>query len=175
MTANDPTAAGLAGQGQTGPGSPAGSSGPGPSQAVKDFAAKCEVNKWKQMMAKMRADAINRSPIGRQARGVPPTGRSFTELTPAEQQALVNQNANRFGNPPPSPPANPPGVGGPTMGANGAPPTNRDCLQHQGNVLAWQTANNGGVPPGWAGEVPRNTASSAGTSTSGGATGGGGE
>lgn len=148
LTASDPQAAALAGQSATGPGSPAGASGPGPSQAVKDFAAECEVTKWKQMMQKMRADAINNSPLGQAAQAQ--FGKPFTELTQAQQQQVIANNPNAFGTPPPSPPASQPGVPTPpNSGRTANPPTEQDCRAYQGNYLAWQQANNtGGTPPG---------------------------
>lgn len=189
LTAGDPAAAALAGQSPSGPGSPAGASGPGPSDAVKDFAAECEVTKWKQMMTKMRADAINNSPLGQAAQAQ--FGKPFTELTQAQQQQVLASNPSAFGTPPPAPsPTAQPGVPTPpASGPSGNPhPTEDSCRAYQGNYLAWQMANNtGGTPPGsappsttapgpmppWEGRAPKGAApGSPPPSTSGGSAAG---
>ncbi len=168
MSADDPQAASLAAQGSTAPGTPASASGPGPSQAVKDFAAECEVTKWKQMMTEMRANAINGSPLGQAAQTQ--FGKPFTELTQEQQRQVLASNPGAFGSPPPAPPSNPPGLATPPAhGQQGSrrppvPPSTADCLAYQGNYLAWQTANNppgsppsstsSGTVPGWEGRAP---------------------
>ncbi|MBX3275687.1 MAG: hypothetical protein KF729_35835 [Sandaracinaceae bacterium] len=148
---------------------PAGASTPGPSKAVKDFAAECEVTKWKQGMAAMRAKAINESPLGQAAKKQ--SGKNFTEMSQAEQRRFVNQNPQFFGAPPPSPsPTAQRGVPAPpastSAGAGGSPPTRQSCTDFQGNYLAWQTANNPsgrarstpGQMPGWQGRAPAGAA-----------------
>jgi hypothetical protein len=166
LTAGDPQASALAAQSGTGPGSPAGASAPGPSQAVKDFAAECEVTKWKQMMAAMRAQAINDSPIGQAAQSQ--FGKPFTELNQAQQQQVINNMTPKpFGSPPPapSPTAQPGVVTPPASGRTGNPPTEQHCRDYQGNYLAWQQANAHGpggpstsgpgpLPP-WEGRAPK--------------------
>lgn len=168
LTADDPEAAALAAQSATEPGSPAGASGPGPSDAVKDFAAECEVTKWKQAMTKMRADAINESPLGQAAQSE--FGKPFTELTQEQQQQVIANNPNAFGNPPPRPPSSPSGLATPPAEGRrgeprGTPPSEQDCRDYQGNYLAWQQANNHGaggpsttgpgpLPP-WQGRAPK--------------------
>lgn len=179
MLKQNPDAAALiAANPGTQPGDPSSPSSGGPSKTIKNFAAKCQVTKWEQGMAKMRKDAINKSPIGRSpacraavraannANPKPdPKIRNFTDLPPEQQRAVVAANQPPSGNnltadTPPGAPAgqniNPPqpSVGGAGRGTPPNTPTRADCRAHQGNYLAWQMANNGGNLPPWSGQVP---------------------
>ncbi len=169
LSAGDPAATELLNPNGVDPAHPNGGGKPGPSDAVKDFAAECEVTKWKAMMTDMRANAINNSPVGQAARRQ--TGRPFTSLTPAQQRQVIANNPQLFGTPPPgAPPAAPlpnaaqAGVNPPpgtqlTGTPAGTPPTERACNDYQGNYLAWQMANSpGGAMPGWAGRAPAGAA-----------------
>ncbi|MGE0784921.1 MAG: hypothetical protein AB7S26_04470 [Sandaracinaceae bacterium] len=168
MLGDDPKSKALAAQGATKGKKPAGASGPGPSDEIKNFAAECEVTKWKAAMTQMRADAINNSPMGKAAQAK--YGKPFTECTQKQQKALVEEQAAQFGKPPPNPPKSPKGLATPpNEGARGdpkgTPPTEQDCRDYQGNYLAWQQANNhsgknpsaskpGPLPP-WSGRAPK--------------------
>ncbi|MBX3276026.1 MAG: hypothetical protein KF729_37590 [Sandaracinaceae bacterium] len=137
------------------PGSPASPSAGGPTAETQAFAAECQAVQWEKDMEALRADAINNSPIGQSAacadacaaEGV----ESFTQLSPEAQQRVVQANTPGPHDPPPG---TPPAMYSPQPREAGNPPTQQDCMNDQGNYLAWQTANNGGRPPGWAGQVP---------------------
>lgn len=177
LSAGDPAATALLNPNGVDAAHPNGGGKPGPSDAVKDFAAECEVTKWKAMMTDMRANAINNSPLGQAAQDQ--MGAPFTSLTQAQQQELIANNPQLFGTPPPgAPPAaplpnaaqagvNPPPATQLTGTPAGTPPTERNCNDYQGNYLAWQMANNPpgtpstagpGTMPGWAGRAPAGAA-----------------
>lgn len=142
------------------PGSPASPSAGGPTQATQDFAAECQAVQWEKDMEAMRADAINNSPIGRspacaaECAAADPPVQNFTDLSPEAQQRVVE--ANRPGQlTSGNPPGPPPHLNYDPPQASAKPhPTQQECLEHQGNYLAWQTANNQGNVPGWEGRVP---------------------
>jgi hypothetical protein len=159
------------------PGSPASPSSGGPSKAIKNFAAECQVTKWEQGMEKMRKDAINSSPIAKSTAAKkalaeandttpkPSPKKKFTDLPQDKQKEIVAANQppkgkQLTGDKPPKAPAdkniNPPQESVPGKGPGKPPntPTKTDCKDFQGNYLAWQMANgNGGTPP-WGGKVP---------------------
>lgn len=159
------------------PGSPSSPSSGGPSKAVKNFAAECQVTKWEQGMEKMRKDAINSSPIAKSAAAKkalaeannttpkPNPKKKFTDLPQKKQKEIVAANQPPKGkaltaDKPPQAPAdrniNPPQESKPGKGKGKPPntPTKQDCKDFQGNYLAWQMANGSGGTPPWSGKVP---------------------
>jgi hypothetical protein len=149
---------------------PNGPSGPGPSQKTKDLAAKCEVARWKAMMAEMRAQAINDSEVGQVAEAK--FGKPFTKCSAKERKEALADVQKKNGTPlsPPNPPKgsgipNPPetkprGKDREPPDKKSAKPTTGDCLEYQKNYLAMQMANSGSMPP-WEGECPPSGGSTA--------------
>jgi hypothetical protein len=165
LSGANPTPGQLGAASPVDPSSPAQAGSPGPSKTVQEIAAECEAAFWEKSMAAMRARAVNNSPAGRAA-AAENGGTPFTSLTPAQQQEFLERRGGEFfGTPPPAPRAGsniaaPPAPPEP-QGRHRRPPSGRptanDCLVHQGNHLAWQTANNNGTPPPWGGTMPGNS------------------